>query len=61
MGGYFMMVKCNFPKNLATSPVDVGKLLNYIKSVSQLSLCLSLFYSILFIIIVHGNNNPYVT
>ena len=37
------------------SPVDVGKLPNHIKSASQLSL----FDFILFIIVVHGNNNWY--
>ena len=36
--------------------MDVGTLPNHIKYVSRLSFDLSLFDSILFIIVMHGNN-----
>jgi hypothetical protein len=53
---YLIDVNLNYYQNNSRLSVDVGKLPNHIKSVSQFSLDLFLFNSILFIIIVHGYN-----
>jgi hypothetical protein len=54
---YLIDVNLGFYQNNSRLSVDVGKLLNHVKSMSQLSLDLSLFDSILFIILVRGYNN----
>jgi hypothetical protein len=58
---YLIDENLNYYQNNSRLSVDVGKLPNHVKSVSQLSLDLSLFDSILFIIIVRSYNSSYIS